>query len=809
MSTSTTKITNKLFSKKKSNNLIITPLFSNYTTANTTNKNTLINSRIENLNSNDYTEKENFSQNIIFKVNNNSINLKSKKSNKYKNILNVRNSPLKQEPKNNLVKIKEYSKNKGIKNRSNDNKNLNININFNSKKNNNNKNNKNKNEIIVIDKIIKKKNSNYIFKLESNHISFTKERKKNLSKEDINKVNKKCNNNILNKNKKKQTNILSYDIKKYNLNKFNKKALSRNSILKISSSARTNKVNNIQKLSNNSKNRTQNDKNIYFKKKIDDSFKYINLKNINNKSQKYSKNHLNSKYNIDSNNYLVNLFFDGKKNDKNIILKSYMVGKTSLDAKNKSNLCHKYKDSKNLIENNNKNNSNSQNKNSIPKPIISRNKNKNNSKKESLMKGLSTSQNIKTNNIKNFHKIIQLRKNSDNIDKKFIYRNMDNFISMESKSLPKKNIDNIIDETQKKIIIKNENTPKKVCLKKRSQKNLEKNCITSNNSVNKSKDNIFDYLLETNRKTKNNLEKNESSNAINNIKVNNFNIQKPKEENMKFTLLKNKFEENDSIQDINKSKIIIGNIDGYEDIIESDKINNKLNQKEKTINLFEYNTIDNEKTNKSKNWTKKLNLNLLEETDNNSCGLEIYNFNNLNNNNGFINDSEIKSFLNCIEDEYEFDDMSTTILKKNKNIINRKSKSLLPFHVNKISYIKIYDSKTNKYLVNELINNENVLLVDNKNDKNDNFINIEKKNIKSDLFIKDRININEEFFKEKDLLLKNKINYNINKRKDKKIKNFIYLENNLNKRLFNFEHNVIENSCSFSIEGMDKKCNIF
>ena len=215
----------------------------------------------------------------------------------------------------------------------------------------------------------------------------------------------------------------------------------------------------------------------------------------------------------------------------------------------------------------------------------------------------------------------------------------------------------------------------------------------------------------------------------------------------------------------------------------------------------------------------------MEETDNNSCGLEINNFNNLNNNNGFINDSEIKSFLNCIEDEYEFDDMSTTILKKNKNIINRKSKSLLPFHVNKISYIKIYDSKTNKYLVNELINNENVLLVDNKNDKNDNFINIEKKNIKSDLFIKDRININEEFFKEKnlllknkinyninkkkDLLLKNKINYNINKKKDKKIKNFIYLENNLNKRLFNFEHNVIENSCSFSIEGMDKKCNIF
>ncbi len=134
-------------------------------------------------------------------------------------------------------------------------------------------------------------------------------------------------------------------------------------------------------------------------------------------------------------------------------------------------------------------------------------------------------------------------------------------------------------------------------------------------------------------------------------------------------------------------------------------MNNKLNLKENSVNLFDYNTIDNPNyKNKKRNLKLNLNnLNLIDETEDNNDGLEIYNF---NNNNCFINDSEIKSVLNCMEDEYEFDDMSTTILRNQKNIKLNKKRKLLPFHVNRISYDKVYDNKVNKYIVNEKINNQ-------------------------------------------------------------------------------------------------------
>ena len=49
--------------------------------------------------------------------------------------------------------------------------------------------------------------------------------------------------------------------------------------------------------------------------------------------------------------------------------------------------------------------------------------------------------------------------------------------------------------------------------------------------------------------------------------------------------------------------------------------------------------------------------------------------------------------------------------------------------MNRISYVKVYDNKVNKYIVNEKINNDNVLLTDDteKTLKND-FIKIKKKN---------------------------------------------------------------------------------
>jgi hypothetical protein len=352
---------------------------------------------------------------------------------------------------------------------------------------------------------------------------------------------------------------------------------------------------------------------------------------------------------------------------------------------------------------------------------------------------------------------------------------------------------------------------KKISLIKRTHNQLIKNSKSTNNSAIKEKEIYFEDSLATTIKNDKNNEKddNDNENVINNIKINNFNIQKPKEENMKFTLLKNKGE-TESTQEINKSKVIIGKIDGYEDIIESDKMNNKLNLKENAVNLFDYNTIDNSnyKTKKRNLKISLNNLNLIDETEDNNDGLEIYNF---NNNNCFINDSEIKSVLNCMEDEYEFDDMSTTVLKNQKNIKMNKKRKLLPFHVNRISYVKVYDNKVNKYIVKEKINNDNVLLTDDaeKTLKSD-FTKLKKIKInRNGIAINEKMDINEQFFMEKDLLNFNGFNKN-QKTKEITVVFNKNINNKNNKKSGKHDPNNIVESCNnFYIEGNEKMCLIF
>jgi hypothetical protein len=283
--------------------------------------------------------------------------------------------------------------------------------------------------------------------------------------------------------------------------------------------------------------------------------------------------------------------------------------------------------------------------------------------------------------------------------------------------------------------------------------NQKKNSKTSENSITLGKDSYLDYLIDTLTKSKNNKENIEK--LINDIKINNYIIKKPHEENMKFTILKNKINENeDSIPEVNKSKIIIGNIEGYKDIIESDKDHYYKNEKENTIKLYGQNTMGNI-NDESKKINKKLLLNL------NNNDLEILNLNNINNN-YFINDSEIKTFLNCMSDEYEFEDLSTTILKKYKKYENY----LLPYHVNKISFIKTYDEKEKKNIIIEDIDTDNQLLIDineNKNYEN----NMKNKKIGIG---KEKMDINDEFFIQKDLILKNNNYFSINTNDIKKNK---------------------------------------
>ena len=78
---------------------------------------------------------------------------------------------------------------------------------------------------------------------------------------------------------------------------------------------------------------------------------------------------------------------------------------------------------------------------------------------------------------------------------------------------------------------------------------------------------------------------NYNNKIINEIKTNNFEVKKPKEQEMKYTILnglQEKEESND--QESHISKIIIGEINGYKDIIEKDKITGCLSNEKENLN---------------------------------------------------------------------------------------------------------------------------------------------------------------------------------------------------------------------------------
>ena len=810
MSISVTKITNKIVLKNKRYNLSEAPVFTNKTTENSTDKNKLItNSQNENKSNNDYSEKENLSPNIILGTDNeDKKSSKNKKSNNTKtkklflnqNNKRGRNFPLKSF-KNNFQQTNENSKSKGVCNNNNINKSIDINsfrtnFNTNNNKNNFNKNNFNKN--IFIDKLINNKYSpsrNILKPLKQNMSS--QERINSLSNK-INKNKKKINTNIIKKEDIKCNEKRKDDEIKNKSNKLNKILLSRNCNLKISYSVKNNSINNQKSISSPINKTLANNDNVYFKKKIDDSFKLINIKRFINK--KYN--------NLGNHNFLVNLLLDENINKNNNIKLYNIINKKQIknyEISNKSSLCSKY--SEILSFNNNLNKSNS---NSIPNIIFS--KNNNNfiySSKESPIKAKSISSN---KNIKDIH-IKRIYKSSK--DNKNILTNKFN----KSKDIKNKNKEKHINKTKSIDKIKHKNKIQKcnkVTNKENKKENVNKSHIkkkyskTSENSMISKNDSYLDYLLDTYSNSKN---KNENLvNLINDIKTNKYDIQKPKEENMKFTLLKNNNNCNEeSIPEVNKSKIIIGNIEGYKDIIEKDKINNIY---ENTISIFDENTLDKNKNNETKRKNKKI---LLNTNDKNYS--EIYNYNNFNNNNYFISDSEIKSFINCIEDKYDSDNLSTTILKRNKkneNSIKYKYKDLLPYHVNKISFVQTNVDNDNKSILKNNINNDNILLINDKNNRDNNNIRFlsmppvctdnRKKNNKD----KETIDINEEYFIQKDILIKNKnyFTFKNNNVKQNKIKNTILV----NERKDNKKNNnnyLIQNICNINFEDNDKKCIIF
>ena len=316
---------------------------------------------------------------------------------------------------------------------------------------------------------------------------------------------------------------------------------------------------------------------------------------------------------------------------------------------------------------------------------------------------------------------------------------------------------------------------------KKNKTKIKKIPKNENNKNNKEKKDSFMDKIELNSKIF--MEKDDDKETdINYIKINEFNVKKPKEMNLKYTILKNGIQTEKSMEEISESKIIIGNIEGYKDIIESDKLNNNLIQKDKFINQKDFFNSDYNNINKGTNKNSTLSLNLNDKKieknkmSNNIDILEIYN----DNNNGFIlNDSEIKSFLNYDKDGNDKAEPSITFRKLKEKYNN--DNEILPLNAKKLSIEKKYGDITKNFQIKEKINcyskkPNKLLSIDQMgNDNKKNYFDLEKKQSNNSK-------------RENDIKYVSKFERNFDNQPDK---------------------NIIQNICNIHIEGNGNKCLIF
>ena len=156
-----------------------------------------------------------------------------------------------------------------------------------------------------------------------------------------------------------------------------------------------------------------------------------------------------------------------------------------------------------------------------------------------------------------------------------------------------------------------------------------------------------------------------------------YNVNKPYEYNMKFSTIKDfENDENENLNNQNMEKIIIGNIEGYKDIIESDKNNKKNEIKNSNKNKFEKNLLlsTNKKMKKFKEIKNNKEIKCFEKSniwDDNSSDIYDLNF---ENNYCLINEN----FMS-IENEYDFEDLPTNGNESKINKILTLEKNLKLF----------------------------------------------------------------------------------------------------------------------------------
>ena len=661
----------------------------------------------------------------------------------------------------------------------------------------------------------------------------TKEKKK------IIKLYIRTNNNN-SKNKKNSSNKCSL-IKNINKNKnqntlyISKNINNLNNFKKYKNYSQFNKY-----ISKTSRNNDSLNANIFLNKKSNNilinSFKsrnnilsYYNIidnKNKNFDKSNYSENSINYKaYRDIRNPYNDNFFYFKKRSNiyKKYSTKSSKIINESKDKKLKKignytflhcekNIIYKSKEKQYKIK-------------SEPKKINILKKRKNQKNISELIKPKEIQnkniiiKKVKYYNIKDTKNYETLQENKNNIYNNFTKRNyyinkgkmqMKSRTNNNSKDKEKTNIYKDKQKIKKLIkscdipLIKYKKRKKKsyrfLPLQLKSKKNnllCQYNLFPNNNSSKKNvclSKNIKDYFNKRKKKKNNTdiytynyedelcynmleLDEENDTKKINEIRTNHFDVKKPKEENLKYTIYKD-FNNEEKEEELHISKIIIGNIEAYNDIIEKDKKNNNIKKNsQKTL----YKDFINKKNNI--NIIKKIKISFNES-----------------------NESE-KKIINMINFEDEIDNMSTNDFKNNKlneqinkNVNkNKKNEKFTGGGENKLKIKKYLIKNNQKYNpikfrekkidgVNLKIENQKKLLKyksnikkQNNNKNNDNII--DKKinlNINKIEKVKTKRNINnskkiQNKNNSKDLLNQNNLNKNIIENNNSKVENcFIF-----------------------------------
>ena len=356
---------------------------------------------------------------------------------------------------------------------------------------------------------------------------------------------------------------------------------------------------------------------------------------------------------------------------------------------------------------------------------IQRNKNTNNKKQNNMIEKTKRNTSPISQIIKDNLYFKKAKNQNDKINKK-----KEDKINLNLKfNKGKYKINKNIDKRKLSFDFLNHNFDKNKSLEtkhKNNYTNIEKNNLLMNKKKDKIKINkkskerlSYEDISKYNILTDNTENEQAIKNKINEIKINNFVINKPKEENMKFSSLKyNYYENDDKTEQISEiSKIIIGQIDGYKDIIEQDKSKSLMDILSKIS--FSYNKNNNNNTKQS---------NIIDFNTSSHFLDEIINDNKEINN---INITKIKN----IDEDYDSEDLSN-IIRNNIKCINTRSKRYI--YKNKISLKNRNNIKTSMNTNNTTISSKEKINSKNENNikTNNNQIKTKNKSINPDNFIK-------------------------------------------------------------------------